>query len=50
MDEENKESYKILTNCLNPMLFFSAMVSIMCQASVSGSPNPAFMKLRIMIQ
>lgn len=26
------------------MLFFSAIVSIMYQASVSGSPKPAFMK------
>lgn len=26
------------------MLFFSAIVSIMYQASVSGSPNPALMR------
>ena len=40
---KNKNKIKKLTNCLEPMLFFSAIVSIMYQATVSESPNPALM-------
>lgn len=35
-----------LTRCLNPMLFFPAIVSSMDHASVSASPSPAFTNRR----